>query len=550
MDAPIKTGTGTGTDSKRVFKNEALNKMHNLLMQMREEIKKLSKLTTHQNTRRDIKEIPPVLECLVSQALASGLTNKIKSFDDGKRGKESTEGSSQTERQTGKEVTREQIMAVTNYDGFVDIKNKSWPQEMYTNSSHTEGPIIRAGSGEDMLIWDEGERAGSQTKRVMGIYPDFEEKKGEFAPLFLSKRMRDMEGKETIKEQVITKLATDGNESNCYKQLTVMKEDMQKNGRNMLAIYPPCNDDNGGLVRKMVECIFGNTSIHCKVYYTITSKNKIAKKNSDKKGKANTEAVLINKMEGKSYAELLKVVKEGMKGKEETTKDIESIRQTKNGDMIIITKKGKAGAEEIKRALVENTNVSATVRKGEKGKYDTMIFVKGFDAVTTKAEIREALIEAGNMTMEPNIGEFRPYYGSSQAVTVKLPEDTAEKILRKRELRIGYNWCRVIKRMEVIQCYRCWSFGHRAVECKSGNDRSNDCRNCGDKGHQKKECTLQMYCPICEKQGHRAGTGSCSATRKALREARSADNKTTQQENGWAKLNSNILSKFNKNLNE
>ena len=233
---------------------------------------------------------------------------------------------------------------------------------------------------------------------------------------------------------------------------------------------------------------------------------------------------------------MLRTVKEGMKGKEEMTNGIKSIRQTRSGDMLITTTKGSASAEEIERVLKETTTVRAKANKTTRGREGATIFIKGMDAVTTKAEVSEALIEAGGKAEEMKVGELRPYYGSSQAVTVTLPEEAAEKILKKKELRIGYNWCRVIKRVEVTQCYRCWRHGHKAAACKNAEDRSNNCRNCGDKGHLQKECTLQKFCPVCKRQGHSAGTGGCPATRQALREARAEETKTKRQGTEWVNL--------------
>ena len=173
-----------------------------------------------------------------------------------------------------------------------------------------------------------------------------------------------------------------------------------------------------------------------------------------RKGLDNIEAIVVSKGEGKSYAELLRTVKDGIKGKEDLTKNITNIRQTKSGDMVITTKKEKDSVEAIKRALGEVAEASTIVSKRGRGREDAVIFIKGMDAISTKAEVREALIEVGARDAELKIGELRPFYGSSQAVTARLPEDAAEKILKRKELRIGYNRYRVSKRVDIIQCYK------------------------------------------------------------------------------------------------
>ena len=288
----------------------------------------------------------------------------------------------------------------------------------------------------------------------------------------------------------------------------------------------------------MTECIFANAEILCKVYYTTGGANKT----TERKGKEDTETIVFNKIEGKSYAEQLRTVRDGMKGKEEMTKGIKNIRKTKSGNIVITTEKGKTSAEEIRKVLEETVGVSMKEKKTAGGRDGVVIFLKGMDAVTTKDEVREALTKAGEITSEPKIGEFRPYYESSLAVTVTLPEEATEKILKSRELRIGYNWCRVTKRVEVTQCYRCWKYGHMAAQCKNAEDQSKNCRNCGDQGHWQKECTSQKFCPICDKQGHCAGTGECPAMRQALREARLRQREhatTTKQETEWVNIRPN-----------
>ena len=525
-------------DDTSAIGNEALKKMVGLISQLNLEMKKLHTIAiNNQNTRKDIKDCVYILRDLTSQLSAAELTKEL-AVHEGKKNKstETNEVATQTEprsHNTARDgITQEQVKAVQKYEDFVAIKNANWPLGIFARSRHVEGAITQAGREEDILVWDEGNSAGPQTKRVLGKYPELGEKKDEYAQLYVTTKMRDSKGKESQKEQVITQRVADGSERHCYAQLEAMKTDMMKSGREAIAIYPPRNDGNGVIVQKMVECIFGNTGIQCKVYFTTKGENKT----SERKVNGNTGAVIVSKTEGKSFAELLRAVKDGMKGKEEMTKGIRSIRQTRNGDMLITTKNGTAGVDEIKKVLEETAEISTRINKTAKGGDGVVIFVKGMDAVTTKDEVREALIEAGEMTSEPKIGELRPYYGSSQAVTVTLPGETAQKLLKKKELRVGYNWCRVTKRVEVIQCYRCWRYGHKAAGCKSGEDRSKDCRNCGDKGHLQKECTLQRYCPICKRQGHSAGTGGCPATRQALRQARTEQPKTKKQGTGWVNL--------------
>lgn len=106
-----------------------------------------------------------------------------------------------------------------------------------------------------------------------------------------------------------------------------------------------------------------------------------------------------------------------------------------------------------------------------------------------------------------------------------LQKAAIDKVINKGEIRIAYNWCMVMRRVDVTQCYRYWSYGHRAMKCgamKCGAmmDRSKDCRKCGETGHQWKGCTRNKRWPVCDKKGHSAGTGAWPKTRHALKDAR------------------------------
>lgn len=75
--------------------------------------------------------------------------------------------------------------------------------------------------------------------------------------------------------------------------------------------------------------------------------------------------------------------------------------------------------------------------------------------------------------------------------------------------------CRVERRVRVDKCHRCWAFDHLARECM-GPDRRNLCLKCGKSGHKREGCKAEEECPLCEKKGHRAGSGRCGAFKRAL----------------------------------
>ena len=45
------------------------------------------------------------------------------------------------------------------------------------------------------------------------------------------------------------------------------------------------------------------------------------------------------------------------------------------------------------------------------------------------------------------IGKLRSFHGSSQAVTVTIPEKSAEELMKRGELKIGFNLCKITERI-------------------------------------------------------------------------------------------------------
>lgn len=72
---------------------------------------------------------------------------------------------------------------------------------------------------------------------------------------------------------------------------------------------------------------------------------------------------------------------------------------------------------------------------------------------------------------------------------------------------------RVRERVEIMRCFRCLGFGHRAGDCK-GTDRAKLCKVYGKSRHKRKDYTGVPQCLICqeakiEDTEHLTGSGKC-----------------------------------------
>lgn len=96
----------------------------------------------------------------------------------------------------------------------------------------------------------------------------------------------------------------------------------------------------------------------------------------------------------------------------------------------------------------------------------------------------------------------RPNLRRNQTATVVIKKKIAKELLRKRSLKIGWRWCRVKIRVNIIRCYKCPDFGHYTRDYK-GTDNINICLKCAGKNHKAKDCKNESYCPKCKRKEHR-----------------------------------------------
>ena len=172
----------------------------------------------------------------------------------------------------------------------------------------------------NLVVWDEGKTREEQTKRLMDKFRELKEMTGKTTFLYITTKRIDHEGNKIEREQMLTKIETDCSELDCYENLMRVRDFMEKN----VALYSPGDARRVEIFGKMAECIFGGTGLNCCVYRSSS------KKENSQKGR-DTDAIIVSQ-EGKSYADLLKVVKEEDKN---TTDNIDTVRQTKERGVLI-----------------------------------------------------------------------------------------------------------------------------------------------------------------------------------------------------------------------
>nr|XP_015840229.1 PREDICTED: cellular nucleic acid-binding protein homolog [Tribolium castaneum] len=78
----------------------------------------------------------------------------------------------------------------------------------------------------------------------------------------------------------------------------------------------------------------------------------------------------------------------------------------------------------------------------------------------------------------------------------------------------------VERRVEVLRCFNCLGYNHKASECTEER-RNKSCYRCGGEDHMAKDCkSTEEFCVVCRSAGHRAGSGKCRLFKQALAAAK------------------------------
>lgn len=231
------------------------------------------------------------------------------------------------------------------------------------------------------------------------------------------------------------------------------------------------------------------------------------------------EAVLIKPAEGKTYADILKNIKDKV-DPESTETSIKRIRKTQKGDVLLVLAKTKE-KEKFIAALRENLNEAAEVRGLEN---KATLEIRDLDCLTNEDEIQRALDKELNKTVDCKISITKSNSREQKRAFVHIGEKDANVLLKIAKIKVGWVRCNVTRKVEVDRCFRCLTFGHTRVKCTKPEQKDR-CYKCGQKGHTVKSCTHPPKCFLCEEIGnerldHVSGSGSCQVFRDALEKAK------------------------------
>lgn len=89
---------------------------------------------------------------------------------------------------------------------------------------------------------------------------------------------------------------------------------------------------------------------------------------------------------------------------------------------------------------------------------------------------------------------------------VEVNADLFKKILDCGRLKIKWRICDVYECLDVMRCFKCLGFNHKASDCKNIEGNKQVCSLCGNEGHREGDCTSDdLKCINCAKANEKLG---------------------------------------------
>lgn len=505
------------------------NAIRKKIDEMKGEIDKLSEWAREKNTKREIKEISSKLSSMMRLVMSEQnwklLQNMGSSLCEScikTTGKLTQNCGTQTEKvEAVPQTTEVDIGTVKTYEDFAKVEYRRWPQKIYNRTSIIEGTPVDADRDRDLIYLAEDPGVnGHQNndgirKKLMERFPDMEDVEGNLAALTISSRMESRGEVAKINERRIFRMELVGSHpEEWYNNLIQLRDKTTALHRTKFALFPPVYDPTGIKTRKMLECILQETEIDATVFV----KEKRSKRKVEKQRTREENGAVLIRSSVKSYADLLKEVKDTVKSKGEVFQ-AKSVRKIRDGSLLIVTSGGLKEADDIKEKI---GNINGAVISTNTGMKKIVLQILDIDEITSKEELSEAIKENGGIPEKDfNILTMHQVNRGEQLAQVEFTEQSANMLLQEGSVKVGWINCRIRERVQVQRCFRCLELGHMRYQCK-GPDRTGDCYSCGKKGHVAKNCEEEkkVFCLTCKTDGHSNVSNKCPIFRKLLGEAK------------------------------
>ncbi|CAH1101744.1 unnamed protein product [Psylliodes chrysocephalus] len=405
------------------------------------------------------------------------------------------------------------------FENFQSIKEEDWTSGIFPRVKSVQG-YIRDAPYEFDIVLPSNENLETNQKDVgitinkLGGKDELmrqRKQKGEVARMMHSLGFPDVDGNFTYKTRGVyypisnSQAYLDIDDQSVFTAMKIVKQMAVAANRLKIAI-PKLDGPSGIILTRTAEYLFTDSSIEVVMYngnenvknntrnrfQSTVSHRRTSTINDDvfldaQRAKPRYEPVVV-KMANKSYAELLKTLRETVKPGEIGV-DVKSIKKTKNGDVLLLVENGPKAEilqNEIKSKL---PGVTSSHIKNNK-----VLLIKDLDGATTEEEVGEAISKEIACDQDVfQIKALNPAFGNRQNARVIINEPHASILLSKEKIKIGWTQCRIFEKKRDTRCFRCWEPGHNISDCQ-GPNREHLCLKCAKEGHKAKDCQNNSYC--------------------------------------------------------
>lgn len=423
-------------------------------------------------------------------------------------------------------ATAEIVSKIKNIEVEEDIAqllSMNWPQIAYKNSEIAIGnPFTGKTKDIAIILKDITDNTKGLFKMILERYPELADDNNldedKINHICCSTTVMNKDHA-AINRHILKKTLEDSELSSVVNSIKILCNRLISLNINSVAV-PIISGMETEQMRKIVEIsTYGidiKVCIHVpKIFNQEASKNNIP----DTINKIYKTDAIVLKQEGVSYKDMLLGVKDVISKLNEDA-DIQSVRKTKEGNLLLTLKKDNPQNTTLLRAI-NRQMPTANARLHNDQKLEATLHIKSLDATTSIDDIQQGLSKIlGSNDQDPvSVSNLRPGYAETQIATIKTTKKQAAKLLELKRVKIGIGSPLIEERINLRSCHKCWNYDHETAKCPN-EDISKNCRNCCKSGHIARNCTEIAECPICKEVGHRAGSSSCPKFKHAMKEGR------------------------------
>lgn len=170
---------------------------------------------------------------------------------------------------------------------------------------------------------------------------------------------------------------------------------------------------------------------------------------------------------------------------------ISDVKEINKGGIVVECANDKA-LETVQKKISEEMGASYEIEKVKEQLKKRVIKLTGLTTKLSEERVIECLkkqneIENCKALRVIKIVDDKYKREESYNVLVETDSDTFDSLIAKKRVKIEYDSCRVFEHFNILRCFKCLGFNHRANECIN----KIACSKCGDM-HEAKDCKSEL----------------------------------------------------------